>query len=116
MAEGKYMSKLVVVQFDPEEREVNDQTVRSVTVRDTASQAKINATVWANHKDVSISKGDVLVIEGKGSQTVKETDEGTKTYNNFSINGILNLGPLNVAKKAETASSASKPADDDIPF
>ena len=116
MAEGKYMSKLVVVQFDPEERDVQDQKVRSVTVRDTASQAKINATVWANFKDVEIEKGDVLVIEGKGSQTTKETDEGTKTYNNFSVNGILNLGRLKIAKKPETASSSSAPADDDIPF
>jgi hypothetical protein len=115
VAEGKYVSKLVVVQFDPEEREVQEQKVRSVSVRCTATQAKINATVWSNFKDVPIAKHDVLVLEGKASQVTKTGDDGeTRTYNNLSVNGIRNLGALAVAKKPETTSTTT--STDDIPF
>lgn len=117
MAEGKYVSKIVIVQFPPEEREVQDQTVRSVSVRCTATQAKINMTVWANLKDVEIAEGDVLAVEGKASQATKTGDDGeTRTYNNLSVNGIGHVARLTKVKKAETTSSAASPSTDEIPF
>lgn len=115
MAEGKYVSKIVVVQFPPEEREVQEQTVRSVSVRDTSSQAKVNMTVWANLKDVEIAEGDILAVEGKASQVTKTGEDGeSRTYNNLSVNGIAKIGKLTKVKKAETTTTTT--STDDIPF
>lgn len=116
-----YISKLVVVQFPPEEREVNEQTVRSVSVRCTATQAKIGATVWPNLADVPIEEGDLLVLEGKATRTTKTGDDGeTRTYNNLSVNGIANLGKVKRVRKEKTETTESSPAPatqtDDIPF
>lgn len=113
-----FVSILGTVEFDPDrDRDVQGKKVTDVTVRATHNQQKYRITFWPNLKDeaAAISKGDVIVVTGKGSKNTVQGDDGPVTYNNVSAFGVKHLGSLTLGEKPAT-DNTSTAADDEIPF
>jgi hypothetical protein len=109
-----YRTLYGVVQFDPNEREVNGKKVLSVTIRSAGVKEQsqlVSCTFWPSHKAFfDVEKGDALVVEGKYS-----TKPGTdKTYHNLSVTGIARLGKVDAGVQEETTDSdGAAGADED---
>lgn len=113
MADTVYASADGFVQFDPRTREVNNQTVRDVTIKSTGAQKLIGITLWPEWDDVEINKGDFVAVDGSYTvRTVQGDDGGTKEYHNISAGSLAVLPGL---KKRESevvrpAANKSKPS------
>lgn len=85
------------VQFDVEEREANNQTVRDVTIRALGAEGPlVRITVWPEHDENPIEKGDLVFIDGPYEE--RYVDGRDTPYLNMSA---TNLVVLNAAPKAE---------------
>jgi len=105
-----YGSAAGFIQFDVEEREANGATVRDVTIRSIATGDLLRVTVWPEHEDVELEKGDFIAVDGK--VTIREVDD--KTYVNMSAYGLVRFAPEArsesevVTKKSSAKSSGRK--------
>lgn len=119
MADKVYRTLAGVVQFDPQERDVNGKTVLSVTIKATGvkEQAQlVSCTLWPSHKKYfgQIEKGTALIVEGTYDVKKGQDGEGNpKTYHNLSVNKVLVLGTLDPGEEVERTSSASSDSGDD---
>ncbi len=84
-----YGSAAGFIQFDVEEREANGATVRDVTIRSLATGDLLRITVWPEHEDVELEKGDFIAVDGK--VTIREVED--KTYVNMSAYGLVRMIP-----------------------
>ena len=65
MSDVVYASAVGFIQFDPQEREVNGQTVRDITIKTPGEAGKlIRITVWPEWA-VDLNKGDFVAVDGK---------------------------------------------------
>lgn len=119
MAESQFRTVIGIVQFDPRESKAGDKDVRNITIRTTGvkeQSIKVGATLWPSHAHVGVAKGDVVILEGKFSQTKGEKDGQPVTYNNLSVSDVAVLGSVDSGRKEESSPAAAEEADDDIPF
>lgn len=97
------------VQFDVDTREVGNQEVRDVTIRQIGEAgALIRITVWPEHDadEVPIQRGDLIFVDGPFEQRVVDTDSGQKVYLNASATSLVVIPP---APKAEKKVANQKP-------
>lgn len=78
------------VQFPVEERDVNGQTVRDVTIRSLGSEgAYIRITVWEEWNETDIDEGDLVFIDGPFEAREGQTKDGEKrVYLNMSAKSL----------------------------
>lgn len=63
---AEYVSACGFVQFDPREREANNQKVIDYTIKTTGTDGVlIRVTVWPELQDEDIEKGDFVAVDGK---------------------------------------------------
>jgi hypothetical protein len=118
------------VEFEPEEKEVGDKDVINVTIKSSATQKLIRATIWPNliEKGRELEKGDIVAFGGKATTNTVDGDDGPRTYNNLSVNSMDVLGKLDrgdedaeeektSSKSKSKAKAKTKIADDEpLPF
>lgn len=70
-----YASAAGFVQFDPQEREANGQTVVDYTIKTPGMDGQlIRVTVWPELQGDDIAKGDFLAVDGKLTISSYEKD------------------------------------------
>lgn len=123
MAENDvYMVFTGRIQFDPETKDVNGKSVRDFSVKTTTmhpkkagEQLRVRCTLWPDHADVKVSKGDFVHVEGKFTKFTKDTDDGQVTYYNLSVSEIAVVAPApKAAREKVNASSGDAGGDDDV--
>jgi hypothetical protein len=109
MSDKTYLSAAGVVQFDPEERDAGGQKVRSVTIRTFGSEGtNLYLTIWPDHADTAINKGDTLFVDGTLTERVGQSQDGEKkTYLNFSVSE-LGIVPAEPKREREVVNRKSK--------
>lgn len=118
---AKYVTVAGIVQFDPQEREVQGKDVRDITIRGVGEmtkdgQRKYRITLWPDLAHAPVKRGDAVFVDGKGSRN--ENKETGAVYYNVSANAIVVNGVPYAAERdeVENAVAPSAVADDDIPF
>lgn len=98
------------VQFDPEEREVNGQTVRDVTIRSLGSEgAYIRITVWQEWENLEIEKGDLVFVDGPFEAREGQTKDGEKrVYLNMSGKSLKVFKPDQPTETGTTKKTKTK--------
>lgn len=109
-----------VVQFPPSEGKAAGKDVVNIRVRQTGwfdREAKsVSVTIWPELQSVKVAEGDVVVVEGKVSETQGQNKQGDDiTYFNLSAVAIAVVGKVTKAEKSESKSSQGT-SDEDIPF
>jgi len=121
---SEYASAAGFIQFDVKEREVNGQDVRDIVIRAVGSQKRVYITVWPDHEETELNKGDFVAVDGKFQIREKENDEGDSVeYFNLSA-GQLVVIPGAPKKERETVNTEKKKSsskkksqnDDGVPF
>lgn len=118
LADKTYATVAGFVQFDPRERDVNNQTVTDIVVKAIGSQKLVRITVWPEFEVGEISKGDFVAADGVFTTSVGQTDDGsTREYLNLSAS-VLSVLPSVPKKERSVVSkgSSSKKAEGDLPF
>jgi hypothetical protein len=89
------------IQFPVEEREVNGQTVRDITIRTPGSREVpgggqlIRITVWPEFSDVDLKEGDWVGADGK----LEVREVGDKVYVN--LNSVSKFAVVPGVQRAE---------------
>jgi len=96
MADKEFKSVAGFIQFDPEEREVNGQPIRDVTIRALGSEGPyIKITVWEEFGDIELYRGQFLAVDGPFEARVVPNKQGVSTtYLNMSAKSIVVLEPV----------------------
>jgi single-stranded DNA-binding protein len=107
MSENTYVVAIGVVQFDPNTREVNNQTVTDLTIKTPGSDGKlIRVTIWPEFQlPTTPKKGDVLVVDGKFSVNTYEGKDGRRSQAQISPTSVT-LIPSVVRADREVVNSA----------
>jgi hypothetical protein len=115
---SEYITVAGLVQFDPRTRQAGDKTVRDVVIRAIGSNQNFSITVWPEKADVTINKGDFIVVDGKHTQSVGQNKEGASvTYNNMSAGTLFRFANENSPAAASAAAVAAPAATgDNFPF
>lgn len=109
MADAIYRTVAGFVQFDPNEREANGQTVRDFLVQQAGSEGvKIRVTVWPEFAGVEINQGDFVAANGK---LTKNTAKG-KTYINLSAKSLV-VVPAATGDESESGVDGALDDEDD---
>ena len=58
------------------EKEVNGQTIREFVIRTVATQKLVKVTLWPEYKDVVVSDGDFVAVDGKFEQSLGQGRSG----------------------------------------
>ena len=78
---AEYATAAGFVQFDIDERDVGDQTVRDVTIRTLGAEGKlVKITVWPEFDEAVIERGDFVAADGE----FQTRQVGDKTYLNLN--------------------------------
>lgn len=101
-----YASFIGFVQFDPQTREVGEQTVRNVTIRTLNSNKNVYCTLWPSHAKSNVIKGDLIAVEGKYQKRISNGNE----YHNLDVSLLHNLGAGTRGNRPEPS---AKSKDDD---
>lgn len=106
-----------IVQFEPRTRQAGDKQVRDVVVRDMATKKNFSVTLWPEKANITINKGDFLVVDGKLSQSVGQNKAGEQvTYNNLSATAVVRVAG-DADMRSTTEGTHPVPATgDDFPF
>lgn len=105
-----YATVVGFIQFDPNERDANGQTVRDVVVQAVGSGGKnVRLTVWPEHGGTPLAKGDFVAAQGKFSQA----NVNGKEYLNLSVNDLVVIPG---APKRERGVENPVEDDDKAPF
>lgn len=107
MADRQYATALGFVQFDVDERDVNGQVVRDVTIRTPGTAPDggklLRVTLWPEFAAESVEKGDFIAVDG----TVDVRQVGDKTYVNMNASS---LAIIEAAEKLNREVVSRKPA------
>lgn len=101
-------------------RDVNGQTVRDFTIKVFGSQKLVRITVWPEFKDVEITPGSVVFVDGKFRQS--EGQNGRVFYSIDAKDLVVIPGSpradREVVNQPTTTSNdqSASAQDDDIPF
>ena len=113
---SEYITVAGLVQFDPRTRQAGDKTVRDVVIRAIGSNQNFSITVWPEKADVTINKGDFIVVDGKHTQSVGQNKEGASvTYNNMSAGTLFRFANES-GSSATTKAAAPAATGDNFPF
>ena len=105
-----YATVVGFIQFDPNERDANGQEVRDVVVQAVGSGGKnVRLTVWPEHGDTPLAKGDFVAAQGKFSAA----NVNGKEYLNLSVNDLVVVAPA--AKRGREVENELED-DDSRPF
>lgn len=98
------------VQFPVEERDVNGQTVRDVTIRALGSEGSyIRITVWEEWADTDIDEGDLVFIDGPFEAREGQTKDGEKRiYLNMSAKSLKVFKADSPSDRGTTKKSGAK--------
>lgn len=102
------------VQFPVEEREVNGQTVRDVTIRALGSEGPyIKITVWPEYDHVDIAEGDLVFLDGPFEAREGQSKSGEKRiYLNMSTSNSLKVfKPEEKQERGTTKKSSGSKTD-----
>lgn len=100
------------VQFDPNERDVNGQSVRDIVVQSVGSGGKnVRITLWPEFGNTSVKKGDFVAAQGKFT----EANVSGKTYYNLSAGDLVVLTP-SVKAERDVVNSVEDDSDTVEPF
>lgn len=104
-----YVTASGFVQFDPREREANNQTVIDYTIKTQGTDGKLlRVTVWPELQGEDIQKGDFLAVDGKltvGSYT--DSDGNPRQSVQISATSLAVLKGVEKAER-EVVNSAPK--------
>src|SRR3954471_14506534 len=106
MADKTYATAVGFVQFKVEERDVNGQTVRDVTIRTPGTDGKlIRITLWPEYAAQEVALGDFIAVDG--DVTTRE-HEG-KTYVNMNASKLVVFeGATRLEREVVSRKPASK--------
>lgn len=92
------------IQFPVEERDVNGQTVRDVTIRSLGSEgAYIRITVWPELADVELEEGDLIFVDGPFEARTGQSKSGEeRVYLNMSAKSLVVLNPAERTERGTT--------------
>ena|SRR5688500_11607435 len=109
---AEYATVIGFIQFDIDTDDVNGQEVRRVTVRSPGSEGKlIRITVWPEHEDVELEKGDFIAVDGEFTTRTGQNKDGDKvTYFNVSAKRIAVLGTGEAGAEREVVQKPAKRA------
>jgi hypothetical protein len=101
------------IQFDIEEREYNDGIIRDATIRSLASGDLCRISFFPDFEEVELERGDFIAVDAKVMERDVETDEGKRTYVNFTARRVfkgdtVGVAPATVQKKSSSASTPRK--------
>lgn len=114
-----YVSAAGFVQFDPREREANNQKVIDYTIKTLGTEGiLLRVTVWPELQGEDIEKGDFIAVDGKLTVGSYESENGPRQSVQISATA---LAVLKGVEKAERAVVNEKPArksaqDDEKPL
>lgn len=112
----EYITVAGLIQFDPKPREAAGKHVRDIAVRAIGNNKIVNITVWPSHDNVTLNKGDFVVVDGKFSTSTKQNKQGEQqTYYNVSASTLIRFSGDNTTStpsKPETTTKASASFDD----
>lgn len=82
-----------IIQFEPDSRQVNGQTVRDIKIREFGTQRDTSVTVWPELAHVPLEAGDFVVIQGKRRirRTVSRDGE-PREYRNLDARTLRRVG------------------------
>lgn len=97
------------VQFPVEERDVNGQTVRDVTIRALGSDGPyIRITVWPEFADTDVEEGDLVFVDGPFEAREGQTKSGEKrVYLNMSAKSLVVIKGETREERGTTKKAAS---------
>ena len=101
------------VQFDPNEREVNGQQVKDVTVRAVGTQKYVKITVWSDFAEhfPALERGVFIVADGKFSTNEGQDKSGKPvTYLNLSATNLVILPSAARAERDVVSKGSSEKA------
>jgi len=115
---------------DPESREAGSGTVcrfsvattRRWTAKDGEKKEETcwhNCTAWGKPGEVIQKyshKGDLIYVQGRINNWVREQDDGTKKYGSEIIVNEFQLGPKKQSPGSSPATPDNPAGDDDLPF
>ena len=111
-----YITVAGIVQFDPRTRQAGDKQVRDIAIRSIADQKMYNITLWPEKSNVSVTKGDFVVADGKYTASAGQNKAGEQvTWHNLSANTFHNL-VSGAAAPADAPKAAAASTSDDFPF
>jgi hypothetical protein len=99
------------VQYEPETREVNGDTVRDIKLRAVGSQKIVRVTVWSKHAAVPLEKGDFIVAEGPWRSWTGQDREGTpRTYYEVDASTLVRIQASQRERRVLTGGSPAPAA------
>lgn len=115
-SDSNFVTVAGIVQFDPQEREVQGKEVRDITIRGIGTGKKYRITLWPDLAAAEVARGDFVAVDGKGSTNTVQTDNGPVTYYNVSATHIVVNGTVYSREREEVVNEAPSAQTDDIPF
>lgn len=105
MADSEYATVVGFVQFDVDEREVNGQTIRDITVKTPGTEGKlVRVTVWPEYAGVDIERGDFVAADG----TVTVREHNGKEYTNLNAKSLAVIPGAAKAERGVVQKPAKK--------
>lgn len=66
MADVQYVTAEGFIQFDPQERDANGQTVVDATIKTPGTEGiLVRVTIWPELQSVELKRGDWIAVDGK---------------------------------------------------
>ena len=118
MAEGKWVTMTGIVQFDPEQKTVNNKEITEFTMRlATPAQTKVKVSVWPNFLlNKEVEKGDFIAVDGKLTQNQAERNGELVVYNNLSPTNLIVNGTKVAQTPRETVGTSGPSSDEPEAF
>ena len=111
MADSTYAGAAGFVQFDPNVKEANGQTIREVTIKAVGSQKLIKITLWPEWDAVAVAKGDFVAADGKFSQNLGQAPDGSpREYLGISASSLVVIPGAQKAERQVVQSSGGASA------
>ena len=112
----EYVGVAGFVQFDVNEREANDQTVRDVVVKSVGAPKNVRVTLWPEFGHVPVEKGDFVAAEGKFTRSSYQGQDGSEKESLQISAKLLNVnGQRQEPKETRSVAKAdSQDADEDL--
>lgn len=116
----EYITVAGIIQFDPRARKANGKDVRDIAVRAIGNNKMVNITVWQEHDNIPLNKGDFVVVDGKFTTSPGQNKAGEQQiYYNLSAKVIHRFGLDGAPSAPATAAKETAPTPssvDDFPF
>lgn len=104
------------VAFEPNQKEVNGQQVRTIVVQASGlgkAGVDTHITVWPDFDGISLTQGDCVTVSGSYNVNRATNDEGVeRVFHNISATRLANHGS-GLSGRTSRAASTSAEVDDD---